>query len=292
MPSWPASSARRSRSSESLRAHPLGAVDHGAGDAERTAGVVTADAPARQHPALLAVGQIDPVLDLAKLGPEGLQRGRAAVAHRLAVLRVHAADERLEVDADSRPLREELEGALRQPHLVGGRVVVPDAELAGVEREAQPVLGVVARALGAPAIADVGHEAAQLYHRAGGVAHQVHLVAHPDHRAVRVRQAVLDLVVAARPDGLGARRAAAIAVVRVKVGGPESAPIRVPLRHRVAEQPLRRRADEQKLLGFCVHLPDDLVLEALQELAGAAGFRLLAPERIGGTNLGHWNFTG
>ncbi len=275
-----------------LRAHSLGAVGHGADHADRLAGLVAIDAPARQHPALLAVGQVNPVLDLAQLRPDRVEDRRAALAHPLAVLRVHAGDEHLEGDARAPRHSQELVAALRQHHLVDGRGVVPDAELAGVERESQPILGVAPRALGAAAIADVGHEAAQLDQRAGGVAHQLDLVADPDDRAVRSHHAVLELVVATRSPGLGARRGAAIAVVRVQVRGPEAASIRAPGRHRVAEQPLRRRADEEKSLGFRVRLPDDLVREDVQELAWGAGRSLRAPGRIGGTDLGHGNSTG
>jgi hypothetical protein len=120
------------------------------------------------------------------------------------------------------------------------------------------------RALGAEALPDVGHEAAQLDHRTGGVAHQLDLIAHPDDRAVGSHQPVLEVVIAPRLPRLGARRGGAIEVVPVHVSLPEAPPVGLPVRDRETEQPLCPCADEQELLDFGVCLPDHLLWQALQ----------------------------
>src|SRR5207244_5492496 len=118
------------------------------------------------------------------------------------------------------------------------------------------------------ALADIGHEAAELPHAAAAVAHHVDGVVHPYGRAVGGGEPVLELLIAPLLDRPAAEPDRPLPVLGMEEAQPE---LRLghPALDRVAEQLLRMLADEREPSGLGVRFPQDGV-EPLHEIVEAA----------------------
>ena len=224
----------------------------------------------------------DCVRELAVRAADG-RAGQTAPAHRavgveealLEVVAVERAVAKLPVEAhvglDVLGVREVGEGNGRElvrvapEQLLDGPVHLEGLALGADERDAQARvledgaeagLALGERRLGALAVGDVDHDAAEEAGLAGGVPDDVHEVAEPDLAEVGGDHPVLVLVVAARGDLAGGEGERRLPVVRVQMVAPEAGCAR-PLLDAVAEDVARARAHERRAVAVEIGLPDD-----------------------------------